>query len=783
MMSTSGSNPVPVMDTLLPAPLSPDAADRKLGVSPRPIKTDPTELPPPPPVSSSPGASPRPLDRHASLVETFRTPALQSGSRDEGVSPRGLQKSQSVAVVSPRKKKQARPSILPTRNLSGSVQTKSVPSIPAPLSAPNRATAPVGRRSPDPGRPAPVNSGTLPPPISPVVYAQGGGVALPPPLPVSPGTSGIPPLPPTEDVADELPPLPENEDVVHESKEDKGDTAAGATASGGSGETSSVPDNHSVQHVWKPRRSALRDSQTDSFIGTRGQNSNPSISRGKMRARTQENVSSLDSRMKKSFTSGSTSSIDWSSNSTYEIKSGWLYRKTGKRHQSSKKLWFSLEHGKMTMYSDSNCNPKGKKGEYDLNRSTCQVMLRGSAQEQSAFAIITKDAEIEVRALSVDEVAEWIAAFEEAIGPLESGGSNDLRVVMKTPSSATRSKKKAINNVLEKFDKMLDAITNLEANGAALDLLMKCTAKKDEKALADQLVHAFEIRRCTLSFLTRLINASVEYCSLPTTLFRGNAIPEKALTIYCHLVGCDYLKRCLKPLFMSVVHSDAHYEIDPTRLQEGTVESNSINLLSVSQMFIAKITASKSTNVPYAIREVCRTLAVSTGEKFPDGLHAVIGGLFFLRFVCPSLLVPQESGIWEDPLPPKAKRALLLISKMLMNLSNGVKFGKKEAYMIPMNDFVDSNEVLIRKFFDRLLTPKANQDADEQEEEEKLRQEEVERIEAVEPSVEKLAGLASAIRENGDAMKEKAEVGIEKGTLGKEVLDQIVRLLESVDLK
>ena len=55
----------------------------------------------------------------------------------------------------------------------------------------------------------------------------------------------------------------------------------------------------------------------------------------------------------------------------------------------------------------------------------------------------------------------------------------------------------------------------------------------------------------------------------------------------------------------------------------------------------------------------------------------MVGGLFFLRFVCPALTVPTEMGVWEGDLTVEAKRALLLITKILMNLSNGVRFGKK----------------------------------------------------------------------------------------------------------
>eukprot|EP00008_Paramoeba_atlantica_P002354 CAMPEP_0201502736 /NCGR_PEP_ID=MMETSP0151_2-20130828/84294_1 /ASSEMBLY_ACC=CAM_ASM_000257 /TAXON_ID=200890 /ORGANISM="Paramoeba atlantica, Strain 621/1 / CCAP 1560/9" /LENGTH=257 /DNA_ID=CAMNT_0047896357 /DNA_START=1874 /DNA_END=2647 /DNA_ORIENTATION=+ len=201
------------------------------------------------------------------------------------------------------------------------------------------------------------------------------------------------------------------------------------------------------------------------------------------------------------------------------------------------------------------------------------------------------------------------------------------------------------------------------------------------------------------------------------------------MTCYCYLVGIDYLKRSLKPLLLSVMNSECGYEIDPAKIPpKETVEDNTVNLLSVSQMFMAKITRSKFTNVPYPVRLLCRQIGSATKERFPHGLYAMVGGLFFLRFVCPALTVPQESGIWDGELSVNAKRALLLITKTLMNLSNGVSFGKKEEYMIPMNEFIESNQENIRNFFDNLLLSPELQDADQKEEEEELKRAEEERL-------------------------------------------------------
>ena len=48
------------------------------------------------------------------------------------------------------------------------------------------------------------------------------------------------------------------------------------------------------------------------------------------------------------------------------------------------------------------------------------------------------------------------------------------------------------------------------------------------------------------------------------------------------------------------------------------------------------------------------------------------------------------------------RRALTLVAKSLQQLSNGVDFGKKEEFMIPMNGFITHNLELVKEYFGRM---------------------------------------------------------------------------------
>ena len=50
---------------------------------------------------------------------------------------------------------------------------------------------------------------------------------------------------------------------------------------------------------------------------------------------------------------------------------------------------------------------------------------------------------------------------------------------------------------------------------------------------------------------------------------------------------------------------------------------------------------------------------------------------------------------------------LVLVGKVLQNLSNGKNFGGKEAYMGQLNDFIESNRTKMYALFDNLSSPPA----------------------------------------------------------------------------
>jgi len=126
-------------------------------------------------------------------------------------------------------------------------------------------------------------------------------------------------------------------------------------------------------------------------------------------------------------------------------------------------------------------------------------------------------------------------------------------------------------------------------------------------------------------------------------------------------------------------------------------------------------------------RFVCHLMRKKAVKKFPESNYSVIGGFFFLRFLCPAIVTPERYGIatskqhhlqpthliQHSSLPPQRslmftitgisdRRPFVLVSKVLQTIANGVEFGKKEPFMLPMNTHIQQYIKNVHAFFDEL---------------------------------------------------------------------------------
>ena len=81
-------------------------------------------------------------------------------------------------------------------------------------------------------------------------------------------------------------------------------------------------------------------------------------------------------------------------------------------------------------------------------------------------------------------------------------------------------------------------------------------------------------------------------------------------------------------------------------------------------------------------------------------LQVIISHLFNIINYCLVLIIILLLG----PPDQKSLRTLVLISKLLQSVSNGVEFdGSKEDYMRNLNPFIHRNRLHVAIFFDKLV--------------------------------------------------------------------------------
>lgn len=93
------------------------------------------------------------------------------------------------------------------------------------------------------------------------------------------------------------------------------------------------------------------------------------------------------------------------------------------------------------------------------------------------------------------------------------------------------------------------------------------------------------------------------------TLFRGNTIASKTLSIAFKTFGLYYLQSVLRPLILNLMKSrEFDYEVDPARLQDPSkLEGNQRHLLEVVESFYNTILNSQQ-SLPLQLRTVCHIL-------------------------------------------------------------------------------------------------------------------------------------------------------------------------------
>jgi len=262
--------------------------------------------------------------------------------------------------------------------------------------------------------------------------------------------------------------------------------------------------------------------------------------------------------------------------------------------------------------------------------------------------------------------------------------------------------------------------------------ICKATSSTEADKFTGAMVYVNATNGHCIDLLMMLVDQEVESVPNSTQLFRGNSLASKAFRAYSRMVGLDYLWMTLARFIHELNHlanakegkKDAdqdtnangetsvlstEFEVDPTKLAAGADEESQSYALSQRARQLVLCIINSTQYLPPDLRAFAVKLSTRVTQRFPEAEHIAIGGTFFLRFICPAIIAPHSYGLLmtsdrKNPVVPsdRLQRQLILLGKVLQNLANGVLFGKKEPFMIGMNDFISSNLEQVNDWMEKI---------------------------------------------------------------------------------
>lgn len=109
--------------------------------------------------------------------------------------------------------------------------------------------------------------------------------------------------------------------------------------------------------------------------------------------------------------------------------------------------------------------------------------------------------------------------------------------------------------------------------------------------------------------------------------------------------------------------------------------------------------------IPQELRDFVKILKYNLASK-PKYFYQLVGGWFFLRAIIPALVSPESYGTLKKSngknMTSKNRRNLILIGKVLQNISNEATFGDKEGYLKILQSSASNSFVLLRQTIDEI---------------------------------------------------------------------------------
>ncbi|KAJ3445852.1 neurofibromin [Anaeramoeba flamelloides] len=213
----------------------------------------------------------------------------------------------------------------------------------------------------------------------------------------------------------------------------------------------------------------------------------------------------------------------------------------------------------------------------------------------------------------------------------------------------------------------------------------------------------FQVRNYNIELIDLAIKSEVKITVAYNTLFRGNTIAAKLISNYSKLIGKKFVVKIYRPIITQIINHNSSFEIIKERANENeNIEENQQKIIKYVNLLLNTL-LENAHRVPLVLRELAFRIYEHSAIRFPEAKYITIAGFFFLRFICPSVTVPEQFGIIDDVPSTTSRRALVLISKIIQNIANGTPF--TESFLAPFNTILHQFIPKIKKFMNFLIQP------------------------------------------------------------------------------
>ena len=353
--------------------------------------------------------------------------------------------------------------------------------------------------------------------------------------------------------------------------------------------------------------------------------------------------------------------------------SGWLRRG---RH----KYWVVLRHNSLQLHSGEEGKERGAKLKGGVELGGCHIESVSSPAHSFAVDTPMGGRELFTARTQRDQV-EWVRAVQTVIEACARAHAADYALAEQHATA------------------LLDIVFGRQgAYGVLRNLLQAYSAEEVVKA-ASQL--CFE-QKCHLGVVDVLLRTELESSVSVGTLFRGDSAATKFTREFLRYAGSEFLQAAIGSHVRQLIANPAHHEVDPSKIKPGESVADNLNTLEATVTAVLQSVFAAEEFLTRDMYGFFANVNVAVDDLFPGQYAKVAAGFLFLRFVCPAIFSPAFFGIVEKPPTGEAQRALVLVAKVLQNLANDVEFGKKEAFLTPMNTFIQRNRANLQEFFVRL---------------------------------------------------------------------------------